>query len=82
MPRGRISKATRNRCWASWQPIALATFLRVMGDGQRAHAVPQGAHTEAFAFKVCVPGLWQDEVAWPMMWAFVAAEEAESVVGK
>lgn len=57
-------------------------FLRGLWVMDSVHiAVPRGAHTEAFAFKVCVLGLWQDEVVWPLMWAFVGAEEAECEVG-
>jgi len=58
-------------------------FLRGLWVMDSVHiAVPRGAHTEAFAFQVCVLGLWQDEVVWPMMWAFASPEEAECVVGK
>lgn len=44
--------------------------------------VPRGAHTEAQAFKVCVLGVWQDEVVWPLLWLFVPESVHESVVGK
>lgn len=44
--------------------------------------VPPGAHSEAFSFKACVLGVWQDTVVWPMIWAFVPATENETVVGK
>ena len=44
--------------------------------------VPQGAHTEPFSFKACVLGVWQDDVIWPLLWAFVPEEESELAVGK
>ena len=44
--------------------------------------VPRGAHTEEFSFKACVLGVWQDEMIWPLLWAFVPEDVAETVVGK
>jgi hypothetical protein len=44
--------------------------------------VPPGAHTEAHSFKVCVLGVWQKEVVWPLLWVFVPESENETVVGK
>jgi hypothetical protein len=44
--------------------------------------VPKGAHTAALDFKVCVLGVWQDTVVWPMIWAFVGDPENETKVGK
>jgi hypothetical protein len=44
--------------------------------------VPKGAHTEALNFKVCVLGIWQDTVVWPLIWAFVGDPENETIVGK
>ena len=44
--------------------------------------VPRGAHTPAQAFKVCVLGIWQDSVVWPLLWMFVPPEEAEITVGR
>ena len=44
--------------------------------------VPRGAHTEALSFKVCVLGVWQKSVVWPMLWAFVPDTENETVVGQ
>ena len=43
---------------------------------------PAGAHTEAFRFKACILGLWQDEVVWPALWAFVPEHDHDSVVGQ
>jgi len=37
-------------------------------------SVPAGAHTPGLHFKVCVLGIWQDQVVWPLLWAFVPAE--------
>jgi hypothetical protein len=45
-------------------------------------SVPPGAHTDGFAFKACVLGVWQDTVVWPMLWAFVPESQNETVVGK
>jgi hypothetical protein len=44
--------------------------------------VPAGAHTPAATFKACVLGVWQDEVVWPLLWAFVPEEQAEIKVGR
>ena len=44
--------------------------------------VPRGAHTEAVAFKVCVLGVWQEEVVWPLLWAFVPEHWHEVEVGR
>jgi len=44
--------------------------------------VPRGAHTAAQDFKVCVLGVWQESVVWPLLWALVPNTEPESVVGK
>ena len=40
-------------------------------------SVARGAHTEALSFKVCVLGVWQDTVVWPLLWAFVPGSENE-----
>lgn len=44
--------------------------------------VPRGAHAEAMSFKVCVLGVWQKSVVWPLLWASVADTENETVVGQ
>ncbi len=44
--------------------------------------VPGGAHTAPLEFKVCVLGVWQESVVWPLLWAFVPQSQPESVVGK
>jgi hypothetical protein len=44
--------------------------------------VPAGAHTPAESFKACVLGVWQEEVVWPLLWAFVPEEQAEISVGR
>jgi hypothetical protein len=44
--------------------------------------VPRGAHTPERAFKVCVLGVWQDSVVWPMLWMLVSPDEAEVAVGR
>jgi len=45
-------------------------------------SVPRGAHSEAFAFKACVLGVWQQATVWPLLWSFVPETENETVVGK
>lgn len=60
-----------------------AQFLQGLWVMDSVHiTVPRGAHTEAFSFKVCVLGVWQDRVVWPLLWSFVPPSVAESVVGK
>lgn len=60
-----------------------AQFLQGMWVMDSIHfRVPTGAHTEAFDFKVCVLGVWQDSVVWPLVWAFVGDSENETLVGK
>jgi hypothetical protein len=44
-------------------------------------SVPRGAHTKALSFKVCVLGVWQESVVWPLLWLFVPATTSEVVVG-
>jgi len=44
--------------------------------------VPNGAHTEAHDLKVCVLGVWQDSVVWPLLWVFVPESVNETKVGK
>lgn len=44
--------------------------------------VPRGAHTPAQEFKVCVLGVWQNQVVWPLLWMFVGPGEAEITVGR
>jgi hypothetical protein len=65
---------------AEYCPAQFLQGLWVM-DSVHFH-VPKGAHTEAFDFKVCVLGVWQESVVWPMLWAFVRDPENETVVGK
>lgn len=65
---------------ADYCPAEFLEGLWVM-DSVHLH-VPQGAHTAAFSFKVCVLGVWQDTVVWPLLWAFVPESQNESVVGK
>jgi len=65
---------------AAYCPGQFLQGLWVM-DSIHSH-VPRGAHTEAFGFKVCVLGVWQDTVVWPLIWAFVSEAESETVVGK
>lgn len=58
-------------------------FLRGLWAMDSVHiTVPRGAHTGAFSFKACVLGVWQDEVIWPLLWAFVPEDESELDVGK
>ena len=45
-------------------------------------SVPRGAHTDAFSFKVCVLGVWQEGVVWPLLWVFAPESTHETVVGK
>jgi len=45
-------------------------------------SVPRGAHTEALSFKVCVLGVWQESVVWPLLWVFAPESTHETVVGK
>jgi hypothetical protein len=45
-------------------------------------AVSRGAHTPALRFKVCVLGVWQESVVWPLLWAFVPEATSELVVGR
>jgi hypothetical protein len=60
-----------------------AQFLRGMWVMDSVHVhVPRGAHTEEVSFKVCVLGVWQDEVVWPLLWVFAPESENETVVGK
>ena len=60
-----------------------AQFLRGLWVMDSVHIrVPRGAHTDAFSLKVCVLGVWQDTVVWPLLWSFVSPSVAESVVGK
>lgn len=44
-------------------------------------SVPRGAHTSALHFKVCVLGVWQESVVWPLLWAFVPETTSELEVG-
>ena len=44
--------------------------------------VPNGAHTDPRDVKVCVLGVWQDGVVWPLLWAFVPESVNETKVGK
>ena len=44
--------------------------------------VPKGAHTDAFSFKACILGVWQDEVVWPVLWALVPEHQNDCVVGQ
>jgi len=44
--------------------------------------VPNGAHTDPHDVKVCVLGVWQDDVVWPLLWAFVPESVNETKVGK
>jgi hypothetical protein len=44
--------------------------------------VPNGAHTEAHDLKVCVLGVWQDSVVWPLLWVFVPESVNETQAGK
>jgi hypothetical protein len=60
-----------------------AQFLEGLWVMDSVHiSVARGAHTEALSFKVCVLGVWQDTVVWPLLWAFVPGSENETVVGK
>jgi hypothetical protein len=60
-----------------------AQFLEGLWVMDSVHvSVPRGAHTEALSIKVCVLGVWQEEVVWPLLWAFVPSSENETVVGK
>lgn len=60
-----------------------AQFLQGMWVMDSIHfSVPKGAHTDALSFKVCVLGVWQETVVWPLMWAFVSEPENETVIGK
>jgi hypothetical protein len=45
-------------------------------------SVPAGAHTPGLHFKVCVLGIWQDQVVWPLLWAFVPAEQHDLPAAK
>jgi hypothetical protein len=54
---------------AEYCPGGFLSGLWVM-DSVHIH-VPNGAHTDAHAFKVCVLGVWQGSVVWPLLWAFV-----------
>jgi hypothetical protein len=44
--------------------------------------VPNGAHTDPHKFKVCVLGVWQGSIVWPLLWAFVPESVNETKVGK
>jgi hypothetical protein len=60
-----------------------AQFLEGLWVMDSVHvSVPRGAYTEALSIKVCVLGVWQEEVVWPLLWAFVPSSENETVVGK
>jgi hypothetical protein len=60
-----------------------AQFLQGLWVMDSVHiTVPRGAHTEAFSFKVCVLGVWQDTAVWPLLWSLGSPSVAESVVGK
>jgi hypothetical protein len=65
---------------AGYCPGEFLSGLWVM-DSVHVH-VPRGAHTASHAFKVCVLGVWQDSVVWPLLWAFVPESVNETVVGK
>jgi hypothetical protein len=65
--------------WA-YCPGAFRSALWVM-DSVHIH-VPAGAHTPAATFKACVLGVWQDDVVWPLLWAFVPEEQAEITIGR
>jgi hypothetical protein len=60
-----------------------AQFLHKLWGMDSVHIhVPKGAHTEDLSFKVCVLGVWQETVVWPLLWAFVPEHTHETVVGK
>lgn len=65
---------------ADYCPGEFLSGMWVM-DSVHVH-VPNGAHTEAHDFKVCVLGVWQDSVVWPLLWAFVPESVNETQVGK
>jgi hypothetical protein len=44
-------------------------------------SVPRGAHTSDLRFKVCVLGVWQESVVWPLLWTFVPEMTSELEVG-
>lgn len=44
--------------------------------------IPNGAHTDAHDVKVCVLGVWQDTVVWPLLWVFAPESVNETKVGK
>jgi hypothetical protein len=67
------------RLWA-YCPGQFRSALWVM-DSVHCH-VPQEVHTPAQAFKVCVLGIWQVGVMWPLLWLFVPPGEAEITVGR
>lgn len=72
-------KQMLRRLWA-YCPGQFRAALWVM-DSVHCH-VPRGAHTPAQDFKVCVLGIWQAGVVWPLLWLFVPPTEAEITVGR
>jgi len=71
----RVLRALKEYC-----PGEFVSELWVM-DSVHIH-VPRGAHTPAHDFKVCLLGVWQESVVWPLLWAVVPETENETVVGK
>jgi hypothetical protein len=65
---------------AKYCPGEFLSGLWVM-DSVHVH-VPNGAHTDAHALKVCVLGVWQDSVVWPLLWAFAPESVNETKIGK
>jgi hypothetical protein len=65
---------------AEYCPGEFLSGLWVM-DSVHVH-VPNGAHTDPHEFKVCVLGVWQGSVVWPLLWAFVPESVNETKVGK
>jgi len=65
---------------AEYCPGEFLSGLWVM-DSVHVHG-PNGAHIDAHALSVCVLGVWQDSVVWPLLWAFVHESMNETKVGK
>lgn len=72
-------KAVLRAVWA-YCPGQLRSALWVM-DSVHVH-VPRGVHTAAYSFKVCVLGVWQQGVVWPLLWVLVPETMHETVVGQ
>ena len=65
---------------ADYCPGEFLSGIWVM-DSVHVH-VPNGAHTDPHDLKVCVLGVWQESVVWPLLWVFVPESMNETKVGK